>query len=409
MREIFDKFTIRFIPESIQRVQMDDATYFSSEYADYISNSKLGLLNPVQGGSPQKFLEGFKSSGSNAAFTLGSAVHQLTLESNDYILSPLIKPSGKLGLIHDYLIEELSKSEGLDIAVQICSGGENGYDNFIKLMDANKDIERCVLNAFTRADYYTSEIEKYSGDDYPSRMRTALLKIMPYFSAHKPNTNKEGKKYIYLSNDQHAKCINCTNSLKSNTGIQKALNWENSYCEDVILAEVEVTFPEDFNNEFSEMVSTIMKVKIKIDNWTIDHDEKKLVLNDLKTTGKPIQYFMGHEELELGFMGSQNKVFIPGSWQKFHYHRQMGMYLCFLKKYVDKEFGEGYKCAANMLVVETCGAQAAGIFNVSQPDIIAGFNDFVQLLKRAAYHQVNGYEQILEFAITKETEFNLDI
>ena len=34
---------------------MDDKTYFSKEYSDYISNSKLGLIDPDRGGSLEKF------------------------------------------------------------------------------------------------------------------------------------------------------------------------------------------------------------------------------------------------------------------------------------------------------------------------------------------------------------------
>ena len=37
---------IEIVPESIQLIKMTDEEYFSDKYKDYISNSKLGLLNP---------------------------------------------------------------------------------------------------------------------------------------------------------------------------------------------------------------------------------------------------------------------------------------------------------------------------------------------------------------------------
>ena len=49
------KTTIRILPETIRLVKMTDKEYFSSENKDYISNSKLGLINPDEGGSYEKY------------------------------------------------------------------------------------------------------------------------------------------------------------------------------------------------------------------------------------------------------------------------------------------------------------------------------------------------------------------
>lgn len=51
--------------------KIDDSVYFTSPiYKHRISNSRLGLLNPRQDGSPEKFFSGFKQS-FNASFALG--------------------------------------------------------------------------------------------------------------------------------------------------------------------------------------------------------------------------------------------------------------------------------------------------------------------------------------------------
>jgi len=65
------KVSIEIIPDSIELVKMDDATYFSEQYKDYISNSKLSLINEDEGGSEEKFFSGFKSSFSDS-FELGT-------------------------------------------------------------------------------------------------------------------------------------------------------------------------------------------------------------------------------------------------------------------------------------------------------------------------------------------------
>lgn len=410
MNEIFDKFKIKIIKDSISRVQMDDATYFGPKYKNHVSNSKLGLLNPAQGGSPQKFFEGFKSSGSTA-FALGSAVHQLTLEPNDYVLSDVVTPSGKLGKMYAKFLEHLKKENLMDSIYEALDKvmPTEKFEKFIEIIQTTPEIEKGLVLACVDADYYAKDIENYKGDGLPTRISTAMVKVFSHFIADKPE-KIDGKQVIYLPSDLLEKCKSCTASLKGSNAIQKALNWPLSYCEDVILAELEISFPKDFNDEFSDMIVTVVPVKIKIDNWTINHETKEFVLNDLKTTGKPIQYFMGHFVKEMGFMGDEKEVFLNGSWQNFHYHRQMGMYLWLLREYIKKEYGEGYTCKANMLVVETVGAFAAKKYSVSNDEIISGFKDFSDLIKRAAYHELKGYENILEFEKDGiPNNFDLDI
>ena len=67
-----------------------------------------------------------------------------------------------------------------------------------------------------------------------------------------------------------------------------------------------------------------------------------------------------------------------------------------LKLYIEQEFGEGYAMKANMLVVETVGGYASELFPVNNEIIQSGFEEFKELLKRVAFHQVNGYGAILE-------------
>ena len=193
---------------------MDDPTYFGTKYKDYISNSKLGLLNPAQGGSPQIFFKGF-SGNDSPALALGSAVHQLTLEPNDYTLSDLKGPTGKLA---------------------------KAYNQFLDYRKRDFSLEKSMILACADTEYYVKEIVERSKDlpkgDIPSRLRSAIRSLIPYHLTKKPERDKDGKKFIYLPKDLHETCVSCTKSLKDNYDIQKTLNWINSYCEDVIIAEI---------------------------------------------------------------------------------------------------------------------------------------------------------------------------
>jgi hypothetical protein len=40
---------------TVCRKKISDKEYFSEEYKDYISNSRLGLINPEQNGSPNQY------------------------------------------------------------------------------------------------------------------------------------------------------------------------------------------------------------------------------------------------------------------------------------------------------------------------------------------------------------------
>lgn len=46
--------------DTLRLEKIDDEIYFSKQYSNYISNSRLSLINPKQDGNPIKFFEGFK-------------------------------------------------------------------------------------------------------------------------------------------------------------------------------------------------------------------------------------------------------------------------------------------------------------------------------------------------------------
>ena len=58
LEPLLDTLTLTKIPDEI---------YFSEKYSKYVSNSRLGKLNPRQGGSPEQFFAPFVQSGYSSA------------------------------------------------------------------------------------------------------------------------------------------------------------------------------------------------------------------------------------------------------------------------------------------------------------------------------------------------------
>lgn len=116
---------IKPILESVRREKMSDEVYFR-DYKDYISNSRLKLINPEQGGSVENWLRGFCDSVSSS-LTLGSSVHELLLQPECFTLGPdLKKPTAKLGAVIDAI--KKYRQQGNSIYSSICKACEEiGY------------------------------------------------------------------------------------------------------------------------------------------------------------------------------------------------------------------------------------------------------------------------------------------
>ena len=156
-------------------------------------------------------------------------------------------------------------------------------------------------------------------------------------------------------------------NLKNDKQIQNLL--EGASNEYAILCEVEVN-------------GTILKLKAKIDSFKIDFDQ--VILNDLKTTSKPVNYFMGNNATLVDEEGNEYKQWIDGSFQKYHYFRQIAFYLFLLQAYLYREHKTVYEYKANMIVVETFPTYKCKVFPVSGKNIGLGLDEFKKLLIRVA-------------------------
>lgn len=344
---------LEIIPESIQLLKITDEEYFSEKYKDYVSNSKLSLINPEEGGSIEKFNLGFKSDYSDS-FELGGAVHSVLLQPEYYEVSNITKPSSKLGFFCDKLYE--LQSEGIE-------------------------LEKAIPIASERANYYSGKLSE-------KRKATALTAYLPYYQ-ERSNFEKNNildKTQIYLSHTIKDKYDRCISELTSNRQLMNKLNPSSLlndveiYNEYAILAEIKVIYEDE---------EVIVKVKGKLDNFTIDHEIKEVTLNDLKTSGKYVKYFMGNKVNTVDEDGNESEMFYNGSFQKFHYYRQMAKYLFLLSAYCQSK-GLNYTPKANMLVVETIPDFKSKVFPVNNKQIKIGLEEFKQLLILVANEQRKG-------------------
>ncbi len=322
---------IKIIPESVKLLRLSDEEYFSDTYKDYISNSSLSLLDPTNNGSIKKFLDGYKNDYSES-FELGSAIHLECLQKGEYKIIDIDKPTSKLGVFSEKLYNLRKKGLPIYEAIQEASIQANYY--------ANKLNDKKIKNALTQLlPYYLQRLE-LPEDNYvilPNRLYEKYTMMMKSI-----NSNKK-----FLSK------LNPNDEFKDNIKI---------YNEYAILCEIDID-------------GKIIKFKGKLDNFTVDEESKKITLNDLKTTGKPINHFMGNYI----YKEDGEKQWYSGSFQRYNYYRQLAVYLVLLKAALPQYSDYSYNC--NMLVVEALPDYKSDIFKVSLKHLQQGLEEFKNLLK----------------------------
>jgi len=350
---------IELIPvlESVERIKMEDPEYFA---LDATSNSKLALINPDQGGSPQKFFREQKNSESTA-LELGSAIHALLLEKDKNYLSEFEKPGGKVSiLIKTAYILSTRESNPLP-------------------------YEEAIVVACKTYDYYSNCLSE-------NRIQSLIEKGAAYLDFLKEDS-KPGM--VVLTADQRDKCLKCVGSVKANPHAFALLYPEISetvlsFDEDVILMDVIAKFKGGLVDE-----EIIMPTKGKIDNWSIDLNTNTIIMNDLKSTGSPIQSFPGRWQEDKYKEGEL--IFIEGSYQKYHYNRQLAFYMAMLVAYCNKQYGNReWNLQINIIAVETIYPFRCQVFRIGQQSLQKGMKEYNDLVKRVAYHTKNTFYKVPE-------------
>ena len=330
----FEDIKLEPLLDTLQLEKIDDELYFnSSVYKNRISNSRLGLLNPKQGGSPDKFFSGFKAA-FNPSFALGSAVHEQVLQPELFKLAgDTGKPTAKLGMMADVLYDIYCQREVLD-----------------------EDI----VEASNKVDYYKDKMT-------PDRIMEVKNKCSTYWAVRSKQELdlSETREVRYLDKNMLDKANACIQSIQSNKEIMDLLHPEGllekpiSECEQAILLDIKATFKDG--------KEIILPLKAKLDNFTIDTESNIIKVNDLKTHGQMLTTF------------NDMKV-------KFHYNREIALYMYLLGLVADKFYNlPNPKKQANYLVVSTVPNFRSMVVPILINEIRRGFYEFQRLLKYSAY------------------------
>lgn len=327
--------------DTIELLDISDEEYFSNTYSEYISNSRLKLINPDEGGNPEVYKKGLHDRYSDSLL-FGSAVHELLLQPNDFhIASDVDRPTAKAGFMADELYPIFLKNQ------------------VITLED--------ITNASNKIGYYKDKLT----DKIVDALR---VKCDEYFQQRKIHEAKnKSTTPIYLDSNSRYKLQECLHSAMDNKQIQELLHPKGLFKDPITMNEVTILLDVKVTVDTENVV--VLKLKAKIDNFTFDEDNMTLVLNDLKTTGHFLTKF---EE----------------SFQKYHYYRQMAMYNWMLTQYIKKKYGRApISNTANMLLVSTVPQYHSGVYKVTNDYIRQGFKEFIQLLKLVAYCEIYGYNR----------------
>lgn len=257
--------------DTIQLLDISDEEYFGPKYTNYISNSRLKLINPTQGGSPMLYKQGLGSSNASEALFRGSGVHCLVLQPDDFALAPLTtRPTAKLGFVADELYKAFKSKWTV--------------------------TDEEIIAASTKIDYYKDKMT-------PERITDVRTKCQAYWEGRADWESKvgTGKEPIFLDPKSYEIVTSCVKSIDSHKGIQALLHPKGITEEPIVLNEGTLLMDVRAIVDGREV---ILKLKAKLDSFSINRETNTLVLNDLKTSGHILADFA------------------TNSYVNFHYSRQ---------------------------------------------------------------------------------------
>lgn len=210
-------------------------------------------------------------------------------------------------------------------------------------------------------------IDYYGGNLSESKILAIREKCEPYWTSRREfEASYIGDKEILYFDPKSRQIVhNCVEALSNNKKVQKLLHpqglLENpiSECEQAILLDILVEFPEE-GKKF------ILKLKSKLDNFTIDTENNVICVNDVKTIGKIVSEMNSNIE-------------------RFHYNRELAMYSWLLSLCAKKYYGMDCPTVkGNYLVVSTIPGHYTKVLPMTKKMFIEGWNEFKTLLKLVA-------------------------
>lgn len=342
-------FNVIPLVDTARHEDISDELYFA-DYQRFITASKLHRISPRRGGSMEKFYHP-EPFGWSEALERGTAIHQLTLQPESFKLidSPVGKPSAKLGAT---------------------------IDAIRKHRKAGKSIAEAIDTACTEIGYYV-------GKEAIQKKKLFTKDNLTYYIKSLSFTDD----LVVPSDREYPVVKKCVHSLTHNPVIFKQLHPTDvfgdplpSYCEDTLYLDFKVTYKGQEH---------ILHFKGKADNYSLDPDNKILILNDVKTSSEPVDL----KWIEEG-----------GHFDAFAYDSQMAIYQTALEALAAKEWGydPSWRFRCHIWAVHTRDSYMSRCFTINEDWLAKGKKTYEDCLKMIAYYEMFGTPEHLP---EEEVEF----
>lgn len=270
-----------------------------------------------------------------------SAVHELVLQPEYFeLVEDINRPTGKPGFISDITYKK----------------------------DRLPTDEEFIAAA--------TEVDFYSGDLNVIQMKELKAKVLPYCEQRMNYEARYtgGKELIFLGEVMRDRVKSCVSNLLENTEIYSLLHPTGLLTNPI--SENEQAILVDLAVDVEGHEPIVLKLKAKLDNFTIDKENNKLIINDIKTHGRKIGEF-------------------GDAVNNWRYMREMAVYATLLNLVAKKFYGmDKTDIEANFLVVSTIPPYYTKVHRLRREDFLVGIDEFQRLLKMVAYYTCFGPDGI---------------
>lgn len=334
--EFLNSIKITPLIDTLRLEKISDEEYFSSGYSNFISNSRLGYINPEQEGSPEKFFEGFKPIYSSS-LDIGTAVHSMCLQKELFnIVDSVDKPTGKMGV----MAEELFKT----------------WKGSIPTADDIREVAKKI-------DYYGGNLSDKRVEEVKEKCRDFWIKK----NRHLRTRGEDSRVDLYLDPKSRETAYNCIRAVENSKQIQDILHpCSRMMIQPPPISENEQAILLDIQVDIPNTQSFILRLKAKLDNYVIDSFDNSIQVNDIKTLGRIVS------EMEVNI-------------EKYHYNRELSFYSWLLSLVASKFYNmSDPTISANYLVVSTIPQYYTKVLPMTKKMFIEGWNEVRYLLRLVA-------------------------
>jgi len=328
-----------------ESIKLQEQSFYGKKfYYSYSSLNKL-IWNPQV--FYQMYVLGLKEEKLDAHLVQGKLIHLLLLEpekfKQEFMMSPSNLPTGNLRNVIDRVFRhhsELSK---------------NGDPR-----ELLEEFDRAILDVMRDMNYFQN-----LKTDQQRLDKILTAEAFNYWGFLKTKGNK-----TLIDEETYKFCQSAVEIVKTNKQVCSLIG-----CSLSEFDNKQVINEQPFK---LDLPGKDYGIKGIIDNLVIDHDNKTIYINDIKTTGKDLKDF-------------------PESIEYFSYWLQAVMYLSAITMSYAQLLDQGYQLKFHFVVIDR--AYQTYAFPVSEPTLNVWLEKFKRALETAEWHQVNrSYDLPYDFA-----------